>query len=256
MRIIMIGAGNLATNLGIALAKSGHEILQVYSRTIESAEVLAHKIGCEATCQLSLLKEEADIYIISVKDKVLTELVPEVCLKHRQKLFIHTAGSVDISIFRGYAIHYGVLYPIQTFSKSRLVELTQVPCFVEANDPESEKLLISLASTISKQVYVLSSADRKFLHLAAVFCNNFVNHCYHIADKILQQHGLPFGVLLPLIDETAGKVHVLQPKEAQTGPAVRYDNNVIAAQKNLLAEHQQWAELYTLMSKDIHDMAQ
>jgi len=112
-----------------------------------------------------------------------------------------------------------------------------------------------LAESVSREVRVLSSADRKHLHLAAVFACNFANHCYALSAKILEQHGLPFEVMLPLIDETALKVHSMHPFAAQTGPAIRYDQNVIEAQKALLSDDADTQEIYDIMSKSIHRLA-
>ena len=116
-------------------------------------------------------------------------------------------------------------------------------------------LLTTLAQSVTRRVYPLSTADRKYLHLSAVWACNFVNHCYDIAAGILAAHHLPFDVMLPLIDETARKVHSLSPHDAQTGPAVRYDENVIAAQSALMADDPELQQLYELLSKSIHRQA-
>ena len=159
-----------------------------------------------------------------------------------------------MSVFRGKALHYGVLYPMQTFSKQREVDFSIIPCFIEANDEFALKQIEGLAGQISHRVYQLSSEDRKYLHLSAVFACNFANHCYAASQKLLQQHGIPFDVMLPLIDETAAKVHGMTPKEAQTGPAVRYDENVIGKQIQLLENHPYFQKIYDSMSKSIHEL--
>lgn len=251
MNIVLIGAGNLATNLGKALKANGHTILQVYSRTEVSAQRLALILKCESTTNLHHLME-APIYIISVKDSVLEDIASEVCREHPNSVFIHTAGSMPMDIFRSHASHYGVLYPMQTFSKEREVDFSTIPIFVEWSDELSHVTILSLSKSVSRRVINLSSADRKYLHLSAVWACNFVNHCYDVASCILEAHNLPFDVMLPLIDETARKVHVLMPSEAQTGPAVRYDENVINAQAELLKDDPTLQKLYLLMSKSIH----
>ena len=256
MNMILIGAGNLATNLGKALLAAGHDILQVYSRTMESAGTLADILGADPITDITKVRSDADIYILSVKDSVLADLIPALCEGKEDKVFLHTAGSIPMNVFEGMALHYGVLYPMQSFTKAKEVDFSAIPCFVEANDDFSKERIEGLAHELSKKVYELSSDDRKYLHLAAVFACNFVNHCYALSEDILAQHGIPFEVMLPLIDETAGKVHLLSPKNAQTGPAVRYDENVICKQATLLQDNPLLHDIYEHMSLSIHEMAQ
>ena len=252
MKIILIGAGNLATNLGKALLEAGNDILQVYSRTIESASELAEKVGGSPINDMEKVNSGADVYIISVKDSVMPELIQVLCKGRENKVFLHTAGSVAANIFGGMAMHYGVLYPMQTFTKSRTVDFRQIPCFVEGNDELAFETVNSLAGSISDKVYILDSDVRKYLHLSAVFACNFVNHCYEISSEILSRYKIPFDVMLPLIDETARKVHDLSPLEAQTGPAVRYDKNVIRMQSDMLKDNPLFRQIYECMSISIH----
>ena len=249
MRIVLIGAGRLATNVGKELSRNGHEIVQVYSRTMESAEMLAKIVDAEAVNDLSAVVKDADVYLVAVKDSVLKTLIPELCKGREKQLFAHTAGSIEMNVFKGYAKHYGVFYPMQTFSMEREVDFREIPLFIEGKD----KRIRELAESISEHVYELSSDDRKYLHLAAVFACNFTNHCYTLAAEVLEKKGLPFDVMLPLVDETARKVHELHPKEAQTGPAIRGDKNVMAAQAALLDSRMQ--AIYNLMSENIQEKA-
>lgn len=255
MKIILIGAGNLATNLGKALLTAGHDILQVYSRTQESASTLATIAGGAPVTDITKLRNDADLYIVSVKDSVMADLIPALCKGRETKVFVHTAGSMPMSIFEGMALHYGVLYPMQTFSKDRDVNFSEIPCFVEANDSYTQQILEEIAHGLSAHVYQMDSNDRKYLHLAAVFACNFTNHCYAVSHDILAKHGIPFEVMLPLIDETARKVHTLSPEKAQTGPAVRYDENVIRNQSALLKDTLFLKDIYERMSISIHRLA-
>ena len=143
---------------------------------------------------------------------------------------------------------------MQSFSKERRVDYAEIPVFIEAGDADSLAVIHNLAASVSSHVRELSTEDRKYLHLAAVFACNFTNHCYAMSAEILEQHGVPFDVMLPLIDETASKVHELHPKEAQTGPAVRYDENVINMQSALLDGTMK--SVYDLLSKSIHSFEQ
>ena len=253
MKIVLIGAGNLATHLGKALHAAGHDMVQVFSRTMQSAETLASLLDAEPLTDMAQVRDDADVYIFSVKESALEQLISQLC-GGEKKVFLHTAGSMPMSVFRGKALHYGVLYPMQTFSKQREVDFSIIPCFIEANDEFALKQIEGLAGQISHRVYQLSSEDRKYLHLSAVFACNFANHCYAASQELLQQHGIPFDVMLPLIDETAAKVHGMTPKEAQTGPAVRYDENVIGKQIQLLENQPYFQKIYDCMSKSIHEL--
>lgn len=255
MRIVLIGAGNLATNLGKALHGAGHDIVQVYSHTWDNAQRLATIVGGAATDDLSSIVSSADVYIFSIKDSTLGEVIPQVVSGRADKLMIHTAGSMPMSLFEGMALHYGVLYPMQTFSKSREVDFKVIPCFVEGNDSYALSAIAELASSVSDRVSELSSDDRRYLHLAAVWACNFTNHCYEVSAELLRKHGIPFDVMLPLIDETAAKVHDLAPIDAQTGPAVRFDENVIRAQSLLMRDNPLLKDLYERMSMSIHKVA-
>ena len=256
MKIVFIGAGRLATQLGKALLAANHDVIQVYSRTQEHADRMALLVGGAATNDLKSIVQHADVYILSVKDDALPELIPQLCKNREQKVFIHTAGSIPMDVFRGMALHYGVLYPMQTFSWDRDVDFSQIPCFMEGNDTLAQDTIGELACSISNTVYQLSSEDRKYLHLAAVFACNFTNHCYAIAEDILKQHQIPFDVMYPLIDETARKIHEMSPSSAQTGPAVRYDENVIRAQSQLWRQNPFVKDIYDRISMNIHRKAQ
>lgn len=142
---------------------------------------------------------------------------------------------------------------MQTFSKQREVDFREVPFFIEAKRPEDAELLKAVAGTLSDKVYEADSEQRRSLHLAAVFTCNFTNHMYALAAELLEKYHLPFDVMLPLIDETARKVHELAPRDAQTGPAVRYDENVMNKHLSMLAGSQALQEIYKLMSKSIHE---
>ncbi len=255
MKIVLIGAGNVATNLGFALDKAKQEVVQVYSRTEKAAQQLAEMLHTESTISIEDVTADADLYILSVKDDVLPTLIPQLCKGKEEKMFVHTAGSVSKYVFKGYANHYGVFYPMQTFSKDRLVHFDNIPCFVEGSGVMELAFLKLFASQLSQTVYELDSEGRKYLHLAAVFACNFANHCYAVGADILEKHHLPSDILLPLIDETAAKVHELPAKKAQTGPAVRYDQTVLQRQASLLEDNPLLKEIYESMSKSIHEMS-
>lgn len=255
MKVVLIGAGRLAHHLGRALLAAGHDIMQVYSRTMESAGRLAAIAGGSPTTNVADITVDADVYIMAVKDSALPDLIPQVCKGREQKVFLHTAGSIPIDVFKGMALHYGVLYPLQTFSKERDLDFSVIPCFIEGNDDYAKNAVMRLAQSVSTNVRFMSSEDRRYVHLAAIFACNFVNHCYALSADILARHGIPFGIMLPLIDETASKVHTMTPAEAQTGPAMRYDENVIRSQSQSLAYNPFVKDIYDRMSISIHKKA-
>ncbi len=249
MKVVLIGAGNVATHLATELYQKSFDIIQVYSRTIKSASALAKAVHAVPVTEISAIINDADLYIFSVKDSVLEELISQV--PENKGLWLHTAGSMSIDIFSKYTSHYGVIYPFQTFSKNRDVNWSDIPLFIEASEHNTLIQLEGIAKQLSGKVLELSTDKRKYLHLTGVFACNFTNHMYALAEQILKKIDLPFEVALPLIDETAAKVHSLSPKVAQTGPAVRYDENVINKHLSLI-DSKQVKEIYKLISDDIH----
>jgi len=254
MKVIFIGAGNLATQLSLAMRNAGYDIEQVYSRTKESASVLAGRLGCSYTTSLDDVFPEADMYVVALKDSALTELIPQITKgKSEDVLFVHTAGSIPMDIWKGYAQHYGVFYPMQTFSKVRDVDFAAIPVFVEAGQVTDLEVLKRVGNTLSETVMEADSEQRRYLHLAAVFVCNFANHMLAIGERLLQEHQLPFSVMYPLLKETAEKVlGGMRPSEAQTGPAVRYDENVMEKHSLLLSAYPAWRDLYERISKSIY----
>ena len=196
----------------------------------------------------------AKLYIVSLKDSAFAELLQGIVEgKREEALMVHTAGSIPMNVWEGHVPHYGVFYPMQTFSKQREVDFKEIPFFIEASSTEDAAFLKAIASTLSNCVYDADSEQRKSLHLAAVFTCNFTNHMYALAAELLKKYNLPFDVMLPLIDETARKVHELEPKTAQTGPAIRYDENVIGNHLRMLADDPAMQRLYELLSRSIHE---
>jgi predicted short-subunit dehydrogenase-like oxidoreductase (DUF2520 family) len=249
MRITIIGSGNVATHMAAALKNAGHRVVQVYSRQIQHAAMLAYHVGAEATDDLEAILPDTDIFIISVKDDAIAGVV-EVLTRH-QKLIVHTSGATSLNTIRAFTDDAGVLYPLQTFSKSKEVDFFTVPLCVEGADSAITGQLKELAATISNNVYVVSSADRKILHLAAVFACNFPNYLYGIAQQLLAEHNMGFDMLKPLIMETAQKVQEQLPNNVQTGPAVRNDRVTMDAHLQLLNNQPRLQEIYTLLSQGI-----
>ena len=250
--VVFVGAGNLATNLAHAFYRKGFRVVQIYSRTEESARTLAQAVEADYTTRLASVVSDAQLYIVSLKDDALVELLSQMVAGKGRGLWVHTAGSIPMDIWKGHVERYGVFYPLQTFSKSRLVDFREIPVFVEGSSDEEVHFLKQIASALSRKVLEASSEQRRNLHLAAVFTCNFTNHMYALAEYLLQKYDLPFDAMLPLIDETARKVHELSPRLAQTGPAVRYDTGVIGKHLDMLVDEPEMQQLYRLLSDDIH----
>ena len=253
-RIALIGAGNVATHLGKAWQQAGCTVVQVYSRTEQSASELATCLGVPFVTSLDEVCTDADIYVVAVKDAVLQELIPPLVKGREAALFVHTAGSMPMAVWQGVAPRHGVLYPMQTFSKAREVDFASVSFFVEANHQADKEALKELAGALSPKVYEATSAQRTYLHMAAVFACNFANHMYTLSARLLEKNGLPFDAMLPLIDETARKVHGLHPHEAQTGPAIRGDENVMGKHLAMLADDPEVKEIYRIISNSIQEL--
>lgn len=249
--IVFIGAGKLATNLSVALREAGFHIAQVYSRTESSARLLAGRLGCDWTNATANINEDADIYIYALTDSVLPYLA-NLPIGKDNALHLHTAGSMEKEVFRNKK-KFGVLYPFQSFSKERLVAFTHIPILAEGNDKATEEEICDLARHLSDNVYKAGLEQRERLHLAGVFANNFTNCMYAIAEEELQKAHLPFSLLLPLIEETAHRVADISPREAQTGPAVRHDKNVMNKHLELLKDDSSLEQLYRIISANIEN---
>lgn len=246
----MIGAGNLAVHLSKAFQDAGFNITQVYSRSETSAKALAGILQTQFTTSIDALRTDALLYVLSVSDDVIACLVGQLPLT--DQLVIHTAGSVPMDTLSGKLQNYGVLYPLQTFSKSRPIDFTGIPVFLEANTSENLQKITEIAKNISEKVYQATTEQRLYLHLSAVFGCNFVNYLYGISSQILQQAGFDFDVLSPLIIETAAKAIASgNPRQVQTGPAIRNDRKVMQKHLDILADHPDWQNIYAQLSEYI-----
>ena len=250
MRISLIGAGNLATRLGIALEKAGHEFVQVYSRTEASAQILADLLGAEAVERPESLLSDASLYICALKDDALPEILKKV--EVGDGILVHTAGSLSLNVLKPFTAKTGVFYPLQTFSKEREVDFSTIPVFVESSDKVVLYILRQLAADLGSEVYEINSEQRLKLHLSAVFACNFTNYLYTVSSDLLAEQNIPFEVLKPLILETAAKVQSNAPANVQTGPAVRFDKAVMDKHLALLEKYPAWKALYKELSLGIH----
>ncbi|TWR29046.1 DUF2520 domain-containing protein [Mucilaginibacter pallidiroseus] len=249
MRITLIGSGNVATHLGAALKNAGHRIAQVYSPTMQNAALLAYHLGADAIDNLQQIDTDTDIFIISVKDDAIAN-VAEQLAKH-DILMAHTSGAAVLQQLTAFTDKAGVFYPLQTFSKTKEVNFWDVPMCIEGADESITQSLEALARDVSNNIYRVSSTQRKVLHLAAVFACNFPNYLYGIAQHLLAGSDMSFDMLRPLIIETADKIKTNLPGSVQTGPAVRNDEQTMAAHLQMLSGQNNLQEIYELLSQGI-----
>ncbi len=250
MKVVIIGTGNTASVLGRKLKKAGHQIVQVFGRNSREASQLAYELGTESTNYWNVVNRNADLYIIAVSDMAIKEIIQE--LRLPEKTIVHTAASVSKNILKPATDHYGVFYPLQSLRKDS-IELPDMPLIIDAADDHTLLELEQLAHTISNQVVFAGDEERSKLHLAAVFCNNFVNHLLALAADYCNKEKLDFNLMLPLIHETLSRIETAPPSHWQTGPAVRHDITTMEKHLDLLKTHPHLKEIYQLFSKSIRE---
>jgi predicted short-subunit dehydrogenase-like oxidoreductase (DUF2520 family) len=252
MRISIIGAGRVAHHLAHVLSKQ-HSIIQIYSRSIDKAQALALAVDAQAIQQLEALNQSVDLILIAVSDQAIQSVIQQLHMFAPNVLIAHTSGSTHVDVLCQYHQRAGVFYPLQTFSFEREIDWQNTPLFIETKQAEDLKTLETLANEISQRVYCYSSEQRLSLHLAAVFACNFSNYCYDMAKQVVDAQSVDFSLLFPLIETTAKKALQANPKEMQTGPAMRGDKNIIQMHQTLLqqANRNDLAEVYALLSGQI-----
>lgn len=248
MKVVFIGSGNVATHMAKALKYAGHDVLQIWSATFGHAAVLAAVVDAEPIQTLPEISLDADLIVISVKDDSIADVVSQ--LGNLSALIVHTSGATTLDALKTLK-HFGVLYPLQTFSKGKSLDFSQVPLCIEASDADSLAILKKLAESLSNAVHQVDSAKRQVLHLAAAFACNFVNQLYTLSNDLLIKNQLSFELLRPLILETAEKVQDLLPAEAQTGPAVRHDEKTLKRHLELLQDQPELTHIYQTLSNSI-----
>lgn len=248
MQISIIGAGNVATQLALALKKAGHNIVQIVNRSADSGDDLAATIGADFCSDFSKVAD-AEVYIVAVKDDVIAEVAEQLHLKG--KVIAHTSGTKSKYLLEKASYNFGIFYPLQTMTKSARVDFKQVPLLVEGINEHAEEVLKQLARTISQNVHVVDEQQRQWIHVAAVFANNFTNHLYGISESLLKENGLGFEILKPLIFQSIQNLGQYSPKDIQTGPAARQDWQVIDKHLSLLTDHSRLEQIYKILTDSI-----
>ena len=245
----MIGSGNVATALGMALLDAGITITEVFSLNINNSKTLAEKANSSCIDNLEDMNTTSDLYIIAIPDKEIGKIFKK--LKNTGGIVVHTSGSQPVNNFENKNLNYGIFYPLQTFTVDKKINFSDVPICIEGSNKATSESLIQLANKISNKVVHLDYNQRQYLHLAAVTVNNFTNLLYSISKELLDEKGIDFSLLHSLIGETANKINKVKPEDAQTGPARRNDIQTINMHLELLDKYPEFKEIYELLSDQI-----
>ncbi|MBK0368986.1 Rossmann-like and DUF2520 domain-containing protein [Flavobacterium agrisoli] len=245
IKIVIIGSGNVAQHVITAFEKNETvSLVQVYARQ-ENTKISGIDTY-RMVYDLASLRE-ADLYILAVSDDAIAAVSEQ--LPFINRLVVHTSGTASITAIND-KNRRGVFYPLQTFTKNKPVDFSQIPICLEAENSTDFRVIDTVAKSISESVYPINSAQRKALHVAAVFVNNFTNHLFQIGEEICREHQVPFEVLKPLIKETVAKINDLSPMQAQTGPAKRNDQTTIQSHLHYLTDDNQ-KNIYKILTQSI-----
>jgi predicted short-subunit dehydrogenase-like oxidoreductase (DUF2520 family) len=245
--LVIIGSGNAATSLGKALSKAGHKVVGVFSPDPGHAGALASLLGSQVFATLQGLPADADYYLLAVKDSAIEEVSARLNVKG---VVVHCSGMTAMNVLQKHDRH-GVMWPLQSLTRDMIPERNALPLCVEGSDENTARMIAALASSISDKVIPMSSEQRMYAHVAAVFANNFTNHLFDVAGTILNAHDLDFDLLRPIIAETARKVQDALPSAMQTGPAARHDEGTMVRHLGLLKDHPEYARIYEEISSSI-----
>ena len=249
MKVLIIGAGNVATVLGRLIKAGGHDIVQVVSRSMHNAGLLATELECSAATSFAEMKKDADLYIAAMSDAALNEIKENFNLGG--KVIIHTAGSVSKEVLKEVSVNYGVIYPLQSLSKESESGSLKIPLLIDGNNDYTLQMVQELAAAISPIVTIMPDDYRLKLHVAAVVTNNFTNHLYSLAYEFCKKERIDFAMLQPLIEETALRLQKHPPTEMQTGPAKRKDIITLDKHLKVLNNYPQLKNIYLKMSDSI-----
>ncbi|MBE8713690.1 Rossmann-like and DUF2520 domain-containing protein [Sphingobacterium hungaricum] len=251
MKIVLIGSGNVSTAFAHLFESLGHDILQVYSRSLDQAERLAAKLGTSATSSLTDINKTANLYVVAVTDNAIEQVIEELP-QSLKGIVVHTSGATSMDVLTKFPL-CGVIYPIQSISKDSDLRSKETPIGIEGNNEIATALLLEIGKSLSKKSFYCDSKQRLALHVAAVFSNNFTNALYQVAFDILKANNLSFDLLKPIIAETAEKVQHHIPKEVQTGPAKRNDQKTIDRHLDFLSGKPNWETIYQELTRLIRN---
>ena len=248
MQAVIIGSGNVATILGRLFIQKGGKVLQVVSRNLNHAQQLAVQLNCNVDDLSGTIDPSADVYIIAVADDAIESVLTHV--PNNNKLVVHVSGAASINLLKNVSNNYGILYPLQSLRKE-IDTIPEIPFLIDANNAEALAQIKDIASKLSTMVHIATDEERKRLHVAAVFVNNFTNHLYSQAAYFCEKENINFNLLKPLIFETATRLTHLHPRTLQTGPAKRNDIKTIQQHQEILANYPSLLELYKTCTESI-----
>lgn len=253
-KIAIIGTGNVAWHLGEAFENAGHTITEVYGRTLAKANSISERLYATVPLkELDFSESEAEVFVMAVSDEAIPDFADAVILPEKA-ILVHTSGSVSLDVLAYSSAQYtGIFYPLQSFSKHRKMDISDVPILLESDDREVMKRLKQLAKTLSPFCYEVNSKDRLAIHVAAVFASNFTNHMVRIAEEVMHRQGLDVEMLKPLLIEQVSKCLDMGARQAQTGPAARGDISTLESHHQFLSYNEGFAEIYRVVSQDIMD---
>ncbi len=253
--IVLIGAGRVGSHLARRLVACGLRPVQIFNRTLERALILGQALQVPLAATWEQLLPDANLYLIAVRDDAIPQVAAQLAavVQGRSPLVVHTSGATPMQVLQPFFARCGVFYPVQTFSAERQPDFTRIPICIFAQHANDVALLRHLALRVSGMTYEADDEQRLGLHVAAVFVNNFVNYLYSIGQSLMQEAGLPFELLWPLIVETAEKIQAgIPPSEAQTGPAYRGDAATVQRHLQYLQQHAAYRKIYRMLSININ----
>lgn len=249
MDIVILGSGNVATHFARNFHSKGHNIVQIFSLQEANAQALAFTVHAEAITHPAEINKNADLYLIAITDHAIATAV-DALPADITGIVVHCSGATDIQVLNKFE-QYGVIYPPQSISKNDPSDFSLIPFCIEGNNPITFNILMDLIVPIAAKSIACSSSQRLAIHVSSVFANNFTNVLFQISYELLQQHDLPFDLVRPIILETAQKVQSKIPSQVQTGPAIRNDQTTIKKHLNFIREHDDWKQIYQLLSQEI-----
>ncbi len=249
MRVVIIGAGNVASVLGRRIKNAGHEVIQVISRSLDNANALANELSCPATSNFTEVDKTGELFLVAMSDSALNELKEKINVG--DKIVVHTAGSVSKDVLKDVSTNYGVIYPLQSLRKENKADSVAIPLLIDAINDYSIQMINQFASSISSIVSYTQDEQRQKLHVGAVLTNNFANHLYCLALEFCNKENVDFKLLQPLIEETATRLKEHSPCDMQTGPAARKDVVTLDKHLRLLTAHPKLRTLYLRMTDSI-----
>lgn len=249
LTITFVGSGNVANALAGKFAESGFVINNIISRNRAAASEIASATGATVS-ESFVVPAESDLVIVAVSDNAISEVISKLSFSG-EPVVVHTSGTTDLTVFPERIKRFGVIYPLQTFTRGREIQISDVNIFTEASDEKTHRLIDRISVSLSSHLHHINSRERRILHLSAVFVSNFVNHMLLAGFETASQAGIDPAVFKPLIQETVEKALIIGPAEAQTGPARRNDTQTIKKHIELLSFSDDLKNLYIMVSDSI-----